>query len=219
MYIFYCLLSGLLLDLLLLVNHFNLKSRNNMNISLRKASAIQNRILEAIREIKIETSIQLNEFQDAETMLNQASETLWENDQRRNLLLLSLYNIRGLVGAANNASGVDLALSKAAFIDKRIVQLSEFASLSPVDSIDVINGRLAKIKEGDQSQRRNIYGNPDTVQTSVITSLRLSKIKSEILYLKKEKQKLNDEILELNIKTEIPLADETVKVLKDEGLI
>ena len=219
MYIFYCLLSGLLLDLLLLVNHFNLKSRNNMNISLRKASAIQNRILEAIREIKIETSIQLNEFQDAETMLNQASETLWENDQRRNLLLLSLYNIRGLVGAANNASGVDLALSKAAFIDKRIVQLSEFASLSPVDSIDVINGRLAKIKEGDQSQRRNIYGNPDTVQTSVITSLRLSKIKSEILYLKKEKQKLNDEILELNIKTEIPLADETVKVLTDEGLI
>ena len=190
-----------------------------MNISLRKASAIQNRILEAIREIKIETSIQLNEFQDAETMLNKASETLWENDQRRNLLLLSLYNIRGLVGAANNASGVDLALSKAAFIDKRIVQLSEFASLSPVDSIDVINGRLAKIKEGDQSQRRNIYGNPDTVQTSVITSLRLSKIKSEILYLKKEKQKLNDEILELNIKTEIPLADETVKVLTDEGLI
>ncbi len=219
MYIFYCLLSGLLLDLLLLVNHFKLKSRNNMNISLRKASAIQNRILEAIREIKIETSIQLNEFQDAETMLNQASETLWENDQRRNLLLLSLYNIRGLVGAANSASGVDLALSKAAFIDKRIVQLSEFASLSPVDSIDVINGRLAKIKEGDQSQRRNIYGNPDTVQTSVITSLRLSKIKSEILYLKKEKQKLNDEILELNIKTEIPLADETVKVLTDEGLI
>ena len=219
MYIFYCLLSGLLLDLLLLVNHFKLKSRNNMNISLRKASAIQNRILEAIREIKIETSIQLNEFQDAETMLNQASETLWENDQRRNLLLLSLYNIRGLVGAANNASGVDLALSKAAFIDKRIVQLSEFASLSPVDSIDVINGRLAKIKEGDQSQRRNIYGNPDTVQTSVITSLRLSKVKSEILYLKKEKQKLNDEILELNIKTEIPLADETVKVLTDEGLI
>lgn len=190
-----------------------------MNISLRKASAIQNRILEAIREIKIETSIQLNEFQDAETMLNQASETLWENDQRRNLLLLSLYNIRGLVGAANSASGVDLALSKAAFIDKRIVQLSEFASLSPVDSIDVINGRLTKIKEGDQSQRRNIYGKPDTVETSVITTFRLSKIKSEILYLKKEKQKLNDEILELNIKTEIPLADETIKVLTDENLI
>jgi hypothetical protein len=53
----------------------------------------------------------------------------------------------------------------------------------------------------------------------VITSLRLSKVKSEILYLKKEKQKLNDEILELNIKTEIPLADETIKVLTDEGLI
>jgi hypothetical protein len=190
-----------------------------MNISLRKASAIQNRILEAIREIKIETSIQLNEFQDAETMLNQANETLWKNDSRRQLLLLSLYNIRGLVGAANSASGVNLALSKSAFVDKRIVQLSDFVSLSPVDSIDVINGRLTKIKEGDQSQRSRIYGNSDTVETTVITRDQLNNIKREILNLKKQKQKLNDEILELNIKTEIPLADETVKVLTDEGLI
>lgn len=218
MYIFYCLLSGLLLDLLLLVNYFNLKLRNNMNISLRKASAIQNRILEALREIKIETTIQLNEFQDAETMLNQANETLLKNDSRRNLLLLSLYNIRGLMGAANSASGVDLALAKSAFIDKRIVQLSDFASLSSVDSIDVINGRLAKIKEGDQSQRGRGW-NSDTVETTVITQDQLNNIKREVLILKKQKQKLNDEILELNIKTEISLADETVKVLTDESLI
>jgi hypothetical protein len=189
-----------------------------MNISLRKASAIQNRILEALREIKIETTIQLNEFQDAETMLNQANETLLKNDSRRNLLLLSLYNIRGLMGAANSASGVDLALAKSAFIDKRIVQLSDFASLSSVDSIDVINGRLAKIKEGDQSQRGRGW-NSDTVETTVITQDQLNNIKREVLILKKQKQKLNDEILELNIKTEISLADETVKVLTDESLI
>lgn len=189
-----------------------------MNISLRKASAIQNRILEAIREIKIETTVQLNEFQDAQLVLTQANDTLFKNDSRRQVLLLSLYNIRGLVGAANSASGVDLALAKSAFIDKRIAQLSEFAGLSPVDSIDVINGRLAKIKEGDQSQRRSIYST-DTVQTSVITRAQLDNIKREILNLKKQKQKLNDEILELNIKTEIPLSDETVQVLKDEDLI
>jgi hypothetical protein len=40
-----------------------------------------------------------------------------------------------------------------------------------------------------------------------------------VLNLKKQKQKLNDEILELNIKTEIPLADDTVATLQAEGLL
>ena len=35
-----------------------------MEITLRKANAVQNSINEAIRSIKIETSIELNEFQD-----------------------------------------------------------------------------------------------------------------------------------------------------------
>jgi hypothetical protein len=37
-----------------------------MNISLRKANAIQNSINEAIRGIKIDTSIEINEFQNAQ---------------------------------------------------------------------------------------------------------------------------------------------------------
>jgi hypothetical protein len=37
--------------------------------------------------------------------------------------------------------------------------------------------------------------------------------------LKKQKQKLNDEILELNIKTEIPLSDDIVATLQSEGLL
>jgi hypothetical protein len=39
------------------------------------------------------------------------------------------------------------------------------------------------------------------------------------LNLKKQKQQLNDEVLELNIKTEVPLSDDTVATLQVEGLI
>lgn len=190
-----------------------------MKISLRKSKVIQNRILETIKEIKIEPIIQLNEFQDAEMVINQANETLFKNDQRRQVLLLSLYNIRGLVGAANSASGIDLALAKSAFIDKRIIQLTELSTVMPIDSLEVINGRLTKIKEMEPSSRSRLYGGTETVSTSVINETQLENIKREILNLKKQKQKLNDEILELNIKTEIPLSEETVKILTDEGLI
>jgi hypothetical protein len=53
----------------------------------------------------------------------------------------------------------------------------------------------------------------------VISQEQIDQIKVEIKNLKKQKQKLNDEVLELNIKTEIPLSDDVVTTLTEEGLI
>lgn len=190
-----------------------------MNITLRKANAIQNAITEAIKNIKMESRIEINEFQDAEKFISEANALLFANDNRRQKLLLSLYNIRGLVGAANAQSGIDLSLTKAAFIDKRISQLQEFASNDPrIDGL-VISGKLEKIRNRKEESRASLYGRDDTVTTSVLYQEQLDGVKVEILNLKKQKQKLNDEILELNIKTEIPLTDEVVATLQAEGLL
>ena len=191
-----------------------------MNISLRKANAVQSSIVDAIKGISIETSLELNEFQDVVAELQKANDVLFANDSRRQRLLLSLYNIRGLVGAANAQSGVDTKLATAAFVDKRVAQLDELAKLSPVTDLAVINGKLEKIKNSkDESARSRIYGYSDTVSTTVVSQEQIAQVKAEIKNLKKQKQKLNDEILELNIKTEIPLSDEVVAILQAEDLI
>jgi hypothetical protein len=191
-----------------------------MNISLRKASAIQNSINEAIKGIKIDLNIELNEFQDVQAALVKANETLFTNDSRRQRLLLALYNIRGLVGAANAESGVDMKLATAAFIDKRVGQLETLAGAEAVTDLAVITGKLDKIKNHEnENSRRSIYGYVDTVTTSVISQEQLDQVKAEIKNLKKQKQKLNDEILELNIKTEVPLSEDVVTTLQSEGLI
>jgi hypothetical protein len=191
-----------------------------MNISLRKASALQNSVTEAMKSIKVDTSIEINEFQDVTAILTKANETLFANDSRRQRLLLSLYNIRGLVGSANAQSGIDLKLASAAFIDKRIAQLEELAKVEPMTDLVVINGKLEKIRsDKSETSRSRIYGYSDTVSTTVVSAEQLDQIKTEVKNLKKQKQKLNDEILELNIKTEIPLSEDIVKVLQDEGLI
>lgn len=191
-----------------------------MNISLRKASALQNSINDAIKAIKIETTVELNEFQDSQAVLLKANETLFANDARRQRLLLALYNIRGLVGTANAQCGIDLKLATAAFVDKRVGQLEEFAKLEAVTDIAVINGKLEKIKN-DKGEGRvsRIYGYSDTVSTTVIGREQIDAVNAEIKNLKKQKQKLNDEILELNIKTEVPLSEDVVKTLQTEGLI
>lgn len=191
-----------------------------MQISLRKANAVQAGINDAIKGIKIETSLELNEFQDVVAELQKANDALFTNDSRRQRLLLALYNIRGLVGTANAQSGIDLKLATAAFIEKRIAQLDELAKLAAVTDLAVINGKLDKIRnDKSETARSRIYGYNDTVTTTVVSQEQIDQVKAEIQNLKKQKQKLNDEVLELNIKTEIPLSEDVVKTLEEEGLI
>jgi len=190
-----------------------------MNISLRKANAVQNSINEAIKSIKIEKTIELNEFQDIGESLKKANTELINNDTKRQSLLLALYNIRGLVGAANAQCGIDMNLAKAAFIDKRIAQLEEISNAGAMTDLAVIAGKIDKIKNLKDEARSRIYGYGDTVSTSVVTEDQISQAKAEIKNLKKQKQKINDEVLELNIKTEIPLSDDVVATLTAEGLI
>ena len=191
-----------------------------MNITLRKASALQNRINETIADIRINPYVTLNEFQNPNSMLLDAKNALFENDTRRQRLLLTMYTIRSLVAAANAASGVDLKLATAAYIDKRIVQLNELAGLQPQEPLSVIEGQLAKLKAQEAVTKRSMYGYDDGgVKTTVIDEEQIKRFKQEILNLKKQKQGINDEVLALNIKTEIPLSDESVAILTAEGLL
>ena len=190
-----------------------------MNITLRKANAIQNSINDTIRGIKIKLTVDLNEFQDAAAELKKSNDELIANDSRRQRLTMALYNIRGLVGTANVNCGIDLKLATAAFIDKRIGQLDDFANSEVMSDLTMITGKLDKIRNRKEESRASIYGRDDTVSTPLLTREQINQARDEIKSLKKEKQKLNDEILELNIKTEIPLSDEVVSTLQAEGLI
>lgn len=187
-----------------------------MKISLRRASALQNTIQDTIRSIKIESVIRVNEFVNPERVIIDANTTLVDNDSRRVALTIAYYNIRSLVGAANVSCGISMKLATAAFVDKRIVQLAELIDAG-VRDIAVVSRRLDKIRTADTST--NMYGREDTVTTSVLTEDQIAAFKSELQALKKQKQTLNDEILELNIKTEVPLGENTVTTLTREGLI
>lgn len=190
-----------------------------MNITLRKANAIQNSINDAVKNIKVDLTVEINEFQNVEEAIAKANSTLVDNDGRRQKLTMALYNIRALIGTANAASGINTALAKAAFIDKRISQLEELVKADEMIDLEVIKGKLDKIKNDKGESRSRVYGYTDTVTTGVLAASQIAQAKAEVLSLKKQKQKINDEILELNIKTEIPLADDTVAALTAENLL
>ena len=54
-----------------------------MNITLRKANAVQNSINDTIKGIKVDFTVELNEFQDVEAAITKANSDLVANDGRR----------------------------------------------------------------------------------------------------------------------------------------
>lgn len=190
-----------------------------MKITLRKANAIQTSIQDAIKGIEVESTAQLNEFQDIAAELLKVNAAAVKEVKRQEALLFALYNIRGLVGTANSTAGIDLQLTDAAFIDKRIAQMSAIASAKPMTDITVLKGQLEKIRAAAGNNQRSMYGHADTVSTSVYTQEQIDQAKQEMLKLKKQKQSINDKVLELNIKTEITLPDQVVSTLAAESLI
>lgn len=191
-----------------------------MRITLRKASALQQSIQEAVKAIDVVVKVELNEFEDPASKLTTANAELVGKDNRRASLTACLYDIRSLVGTANAASGINDRLAKAAYIDKRLGQLAGLVQAEALqDSALVINGKIEKIRNDKGESRRTLYGYNDTVSTGVLTQDQITVFKNQILELKKSKQKLNDEILELNVSTEIEIPSEVELVLNQEGLI
>lgn len=188
-----------------------------MKISLRKANALQNSIQDHLKTIATTLSISLNEFQDPERELVAARNEFSKSDTRRVALTKALYYVRAQVGRANVESGVSDLLAQAAFNDKRLATLKAIVEGDVTESMDVVRGKLRKIAE-DKSDRR-IYSYDSTVTVGVLTAQHMDEFKSEMLSRKKEKQSINDKILELNVRTEIELDAETVSVLQNEQLV
>lgn len=189
-------------------------------INLRRAAALQTSLMDTIKGIDVTPTVRLNEWQDPVTVLTEGGRRLLANDARRNDLLMSMYSIRSQVGALNAASGVSSKLSHIAYIDKRITQLTELVGgVDHVDSIEVIMGKLEKIRNRPSDSRASIYGHADEVTASMLTTEQIEGIHGIIRDLKKQKTALNDEILELNVRTEVELTPDVEAVLAREGLI
>jgi len=189
-----------------------------VKISLRKANAVQVNINDLLKNISIKPTIEISEFVDPVATLQAANDALMAADVRRSDLLMALYSIRATVGIANFNSGIGNRLSHLAYIDKRLGQLDALVSESAqIKDLQIISGQLEKIRNRREEHR--LYGYDNTVTSGVLQASQMESIRNIIRELKKQKQKLNDEVLELNVRTEIDLTDEVEAILVKEGIL
>jgi hypothetical protein len=187
-----------------------------MKITLRKASVLQNEIQEAIKSITLKGRVSLNEFQDSTAALASAKSELLGNLGKISALSNALASIRAQVGEANVASGVHGRLAHLSVVDKMIGRYVELVdATNRAEDSAVVEGKVNKLRTRDKGH----YYGAEEVETGVLSIPDMEILETNLRDLRKHKQKLNDEILESNIRTEIEISADIVTVLEAQKLV
>jgi hypothetical protein len=192
-----------------------------MEITLRKANALQSEIRKAISSSGVQDSLSISEFtQDVGTALNTAMDAFATDVTRKVALNTALFNIRKSVAQANAKSGISDILADVQTVDAVMAVYSGVATKAVAKTLDEITARLEKIKSAPADARSSIYGERyNNVDTSVVGSVAIDVAKQKVKELKRQKQTLQDKLLTLNVNTTITISEVDVMVLKMEGII
>jgi hypothetical protein len=187
-----------------------------MKLTLRKANAIQAAINEMIKSLDLGTSVTLNEFEEISDQISAVRDRFWTHAATRNKLVMALYEIRAKVAQANAKSGINDHLANVAYLEKQISHNTMLASKGSQTALRVLNGQVKKLAE----VKEDIYGRMSRdVTTSIFTEEEIEDFRSTAADFKREKQRLQDILLELNVQTEIDLDEETSRFLEKADIL
>jgi len=187
-----------------------------MNITLRKANAVQLGINEMIKGLTFETSVSVNEFEDHSAQIDAVRDVFMTHTATRSKLVGALYAIRKAVARANADESINDMLAEVAMLEKEIQFNNTFATAQPRLSDAVIAGKIDKVKNSESE--RYSYMNGD-VTTTIFDKAEVEEFKRTVADLKRQKQKLQDVLLELNVQTTIELDEETARFLEKADIL
>ena len=187
-----------------------------MKLTLRKANAVQAAINEMIKNLQLDTSVTLNEFQTVSEQIETARDRFWTHAATRNKLTRALYEIRAKVATANAEAGINDMLANVAYLEKQIGHNTMLAGKGAQTAMAVLNGQVkknAEVKDDAYSYNRR------DVTTSIFTDVEIEDFRRNAADNKREKQKWQDALLELNVQTEIELDEETARFLEKADIL
>jgi hypothetical protein len=131
------------------------------------------------------------------------------------------FSLRKAIGDMNLSSGVTSLLTQ----EREIAEL--MSELEGV--VERVNGRCFTVEQMqakfDKHNQRialsgsSYMGRSISVDTDLISKEEVAELRKEILSLKRKRQTVNDNVLEINVSTHITLTDAEEKILMDEGLV
>jgi len=193
-----------------------------MQITLRKANAVQSEIRKAIAAKNVSDTVSITEFtKNVDGVLEKAMADFATDVTRKVALNTALFNIRKSVARVNAFAGVSDILTDIELIDANMAVYSAVSTKDVAKTLSEITARIEKMKAStSDTNTRAIYGDRySNVETSVVEQNIIDGSKEVVKKLKREKQALQDKLLTLNVNKTIDIDHVDEMVLKIEGII
>ena len=191
-----------------------------MKISLRKANTIQELVGEALQQpLESPTNLDVMAIDEWKDELRFARKTFLSEMATRAQLVSARYEVRKRISEENAKQGVTTLLATLAETDTMInLMKRNVVDLTASDKYDVVEKKLErKITLLDKEGLH--YNRSDTYDVSIIDAETIKTYKEKVKVLKRKRQRITDELLEKNIRSEIELPSWAVDLLREHGLI
>ena len=188
-----------------------------MKVNLRKAHAIQNQIRDEINRLDLSTSVVLNEFENTTEQIETSRSDFQGALKTFTRLADVLVDIRKKVARANADEGISDLLADVAIYDSQIKQYRDLAEAKPQQNVEVLEGRLEKRRNSQEDSIYRSFGND--ISTGIFSQEEIDRFRRDLADLKRNRQEIQDRILELNIETTIELDEDAEKLLSRLGII
>lgn len=191
-----------------------------MKINLRKAAVVQQQIQEEIKRIGSEkTSITVSLY---DTEINAKIDAQFVKyhgtNQRVSRLMDANRFLRATVARKNAEVGIMDYLAEDAMLSGFETRLRGMSELTPRISEEAqkreIESRIATI-----TSERNLYGrNEHNIEVNVVTDKFVEDAKTELEQVRRRRRKIKDEMVSINVRTEIDVPEQVALVLTELGL-
>jgi hypothetical protein len=182
-----------------------------MQITLRKAHALQLTISDAIKGNKILSAVRITEFESVNDVVDAGTQLFVKNLKTQEELIKTLFTIRALLSEANASSGVNVLLCDLALQEQLIKCYKPFAQTEVMGDRAVLQRKLDKVENStEQSWDRS----SSSIDSSVITSAMSLQLEVAWFNARQAKESVANSLLAINVTQSIKLDDDTVNILK-----
>lgn len=194
-----------------------------MKINLRKASVVQQTILDEIKRIGSEkTTLSVSLFEtDIEAKLNVQYAKVLDSSQRVGKLLDANRFLRTTVAKKNAEVGILDYLAEDSMLasaEHRVRDLTELTARQDLASLQL---EIDSRKASKDLDRVSIYGRGNdaySIELNVVVQTTIDSAKAELERIRKRRRKIKDEMVSINVRTEFEVPEQVALVLTELGL-
>jgi len=183
-----------------------------MKINLRKASVIQDNLLDEIKLQRKSASLEVQPYSHNPLNKMNASEEAFKEAHKITTLYLKVRcELRSLVARKNAEVGVTDLLAQDNMLQAQEVFLKEISTASPRLDDEAVLAYMESIKH--REERR--FG--DAYTLDVLRHDDLRQLQEEFNELRKARRRLKDELVTLNVTHTIEVSEEAARVISELG--